>query len=90
MATLMLTDGTILTVAPKSGKKFKLKEAQDFVKGFVELVYFPDNTMLIVNEEGIIKDLPYNHVATEVVKSYFGDNVQKFYGDILWCNQNEF
>ena len=41
-----------------------LKEAQDFVGGMVECITFPNGDLLIVNEEGKLKQLPLNPEAT--------------------------
>ena len=41
-----------------------LKEAQDFVGGYVECITFPNGDLLIVNEEGKLMQLPLNPEAT--------------------------
>jgi len=41
-----------------------LKEAQKFVGGLVELVNLPDGDQLLVNEEGIMHNLPLNKLAS--------------------------
>ena len=41
-----------------------LKEAQDFVGGYVEGITFPNGDYLIVNEEGKLMGLPLNPEAT--------------------------
>lgn len=62
------TDGTIDRVQPR-GKYFTLKELQDQVKGYVEAIQLPFGTM-IVNEEGILKDLERNKIASIIYKKY--------------------
>jgi len=41
-----------------------LKEAQDFVGGYVECITWPNGDLLIVNEEGKLNNLPLNPEAT--------------------------
>ena len=41
-----------------------LKEAQDFVGGYVECITWPNGDLLIVNEEGKLMQLPLNPEAT--------------------------
>ena len=41
-----------------------LKEAQEFVGGYVEGITFPNGDYLIINEEGKLKGLPYNPEAS--------------------------
>ncbi len=41
-----------------------LKEAQAIVGGYVEFVYCKGGVTLVVNEEGIIKYLPLNNLAS--------------------------
>ena len=48
-----------------------LKEAQDFVGGYVECIGWPNGDLLIVNEEGKLKGLPLNPEATTLWRSTF-------------------
>ena len=41
-----------------------LKEAQAFVGGYVECITWPNGDLLIVNEEGKLRQLPLNPEAT--------------------------
>ena len=42
-----------------------LEDLQHAVDGYIELVYF-QNAIMIVNEEGLIKQLPFNTVASSM------------------------
>jgi len=42
-----------------------LKEMQDVVGGYIELVRLDNGDYLVVNEEGILLNLRYNHLASE-------------------------
>ena len=48
-----------------------LKEAQDFVGGYVEGITFPNGDYLIVNEEGKLMGLPLNPEATALWRTTF-------------------
>ena len=51
-----------------------LKEAQEFVGGYVEGITFPNGDYLIINEEGKIKNLPLNEEATKLWKATFDND----------------
>lgn len=37
---------------------------QEYVGGWIEVVYLKNDEQLVVNEEGLLKELPYNKVAS--------------------------
>ena len=43
-----------------------LEEAQEFVGGWVQTVYLKNGDTLIVNEEGRLRDLPFNQIASNL------------------------
>tara|TARA_R110000803_G_scaffold1025_3_gene3401 strand:- start:451 stop:717 length:267 start_codon:yes stop_codon:yes gene_type:complete len=49
-----------------------LKEAQEFVGGYVELVRVNDG-ILLVNEEAKLKRLQTNHLASAMYEKTYGD-----------------
>ena len=51
-----------------------LKEAQDFVGGYVECIGWPNGDLLIVNEEGKLNNLPLNPEATLLWKMTFDND----------------
>lgn len=64
-ATLYRTDGTSETVLPTNGNNFTLEALQRYVGGDIELLYSADRgTIMVVNEEGLLKKLPPNEKAT--------------------------
>lgn len=64
MALLLNIDGSQETVAAKQSPHFTLQELQALVGGLIEVVYLPDGTLLIINEEGKLEGLAYNEQAT--------------------------
>ena len=51
-----------------------LKEAQEFVGGYVEGINFPNGDYLIVNEEGKLMNLPLNPEATTLWRATFDND----------------
>ena len=54
-ARLIKEDGRLTEIEPKNGTDFKLKELQDYIGGLIEIVYLPNEFILIVDEEGLLK-----------------------------------
>lgn len=63
-------------VKPKNGKRFSLEELQSFVGGNIEIIACPHGQIMIVNEEGRLKELPVNRVASKVAQ-------REVVGDVL-------
>ena len=64
---------------------FTLEELREFVGGYVELLCPPSNAgaVLMVNEEGRLRDLPFNEIASAV----FGQDF--IVGDVLLCHKSQ-
>ena len=77
--TKINTDQNEFKIIEDSKDEPSLKEAQDFVGGYVEGITLPNGDYLIVNEEGKLKDLPLNPEATALWKATF-DNDQYITG----------
>lgn len=77
--------GTIEAVAPKNGKDFTLEELRAFVGGCIEIIHPPsdEGAILVVNEEGRLRDLPLNKVASAVYRDDF------IVGDVLLCHTSQ-
>lgn len=65
-AFIYQANGEIIPVMPKDGKFFTLKELQDIVKGYIEIVNLQDGRLMIVNEEGKLDGLNPNPEATKL------------------------
>lgn len=78
-ATIIRADGT---TAPLIADKemFSLDTLQGVVGGLIEIVRLidPENIM-VVNEEGLLLALPYNHTASVIAH-------RMIVGDVLVCN----
>lgn len=82
MAKIIKTDGTEREVEPRNGSDFSLSEMQRIVGGFIEIVTLKDHQLMVVNEEGVILEMPYNAKASEL----YG---QPIVGNVLVCDSNQ-
>jgi hypothetical protein len=82
MAKIIKTDGTEREVEPRNGSDFSLSEMQRIVGGFIEIVTLKDHQLMVVNEEGVILEMPYNKKASEL----YG---QPIVGNVLVCDSNQ-
>ena len=86
MAKWIKTSGEVVEVSPKrEGMVFSLEELKEFVGGYIECVFLNDHQVLVVNEEGKLIGLPYNHIATETYNIAFQPNRDVIVGNVLLC-----
>jgi len=71
---LFTTDGRIVDVT-FSSTHAQLREMQDLVGGYIEVLWLKDGNVLVVNEEGKINGLDYNETATEVIQENGMDDI---------------
>lgn len=67
-------------VEPNNGSDFSLEELNKFVDGFIEVVWLPNGKLMVVNEEGQLKRLIPNPVASIIAR-------QMIVGDVLLCDE---
>lgn len=77
MARLLKSNGEILPNVDISS----LKKMQDLVQGYIEFIYVKDK-ILIVNEEGLLDQLPPNNEASRI----YGNPLV---GDVIECGIKE-
>ena len=86
MAQWIKTDGTVSEVEPANGKDFSLDEVKRFIGGgYMEVIGVPPGLM-VLDEDGKQKRLPFNKLATEVARPVLqtGDFIV---GDVLVCKR---
>jgi hypothetical protein len=71
MATLYRANGIKEEIRP-AGSSFTLAELQTLVGGYIEIVHAKDGTMIVVDEEGKLKNKSINLLATELYQ--YGDH----------------
>ena len=77
---LILADGSIKEIIFK-GLQVTLEEMKKCVGGYVEFVHLEDDLVLVVNEEGLILNLPHNKMATIILS--LGGKANYIVGDTL-------
>ncbi len=71
----------MLTIEDKAPS---LEAAQAFVGGFVQMVALEDGSQLLVNEEGLLKDLPCNYPASILAGQTLVGNAIWLKGSARW------
>jgi len=82
MAYLITPAGVREQRKPKDGRSFTLEELQELVGGYVEVL--PGTRFVLVDEDGLIKRLPHNPLASQFV-AWRGPLV----GNVLICEEGE-
>lgn len=78
-------------VQPADGKHFTLAEVQKFVGGYVELLRLPDGHVMLINEEGKLKGLPENGLATKLaLEAHAIADTDWICGPVLVCPEAQF
>lgn len=87
MAIVLFENGETRTFAPENGTSFSLKELQDIVKGYIEFIYLPDNSVLCINEEGKMLEMRRNNTATMLAKDVLKNDF--IVGPAVWMTRKE-
>jgi len=69
-------------------KKISLEEMQKIVGGYIEFVYMPHDKVLIIDEDGIEKQLPVNAVASSLYQQFTTRN-GIIVGRVIFADSNE-
>lgn len=89
MAKLYKVNGEIVEVEPENGSDFSLEELKQVTDGLLEVVWLNNEEMMIIDEEGKLKDLPYNRKATEVFLKNHPTRNDFISGNALVCKHNQ-
>lgn len=84
--SIIKTDGTSTDFMPANGSKFTLEELQQAVGGYIEIVHISNSQIAVLNEEGKLNNLPYNHIASLVFAMAGIKDVAL--GDVVVCENN--
>ena len=77
---LVKSNGEFRPFRPANGTDFTLAELQGAVGGYIELVQMEDDHYMVVNEDGLGRDLPFNDRATFLLS-----NGSLIVGDVVIC-----
>jgi|TARA_Y100000310_G_scaffold50681_2_gene46730 hypothetical protein len=83
MATIFRTNNLHeYNIVPDNGEPtYRLAQLQSIVDGYIELVYLLNGQIMVVNEEGLVRQLPVNQAATEIASQLIVGNVILIEGD---------
>jgi phosphosulfolactate synthase (CoM biosynthesis protein A) len=82
-AQIIKTTGEVIEIEPKNKTDFSLKEMQDIVGGYIEIVHFGNRNCMVVNEEGVYMNLSWNQKASIICQQ------GGILGDVLICSSNQ-
>jgi hypothetical protein len=86
-ATIHKADGTDVPIAPKNGTHFQLDELRAAIGGgYIEHVTLADGRAMICDEEGHLKGLPLNKLASVLYYQAGGVPGCPVVGDVLVCD----
>ena len=60
-----------------------LKDVQSVVGGYIEPIRLAEGLMAYVNEEGLMRDMPHNQLASVLVSRFYFYSAAKIHGDLL-------
>jgi hypothetical protein len=80
------TDGSI-TEYKFDGESYDIQKIKDLCNfDYIELVYLPNDIIMIVDEEGLLKSKPYNFVASIIYQAAYDDKSLGIVGDAILCH----
>jgi hypothetical protein len=88
MALLLKAVESSRHIAPANGTNFSLEELQQAVGGYIEIVRVikTDDYIMVIDEEGKLKNKPVNLAATAFANIGDGDCIV---GDVIFCKDSE-
>ena len=88
MGKLIRATGEESDYPPASGKKYTLEELQRAVGGDIEIVAMSDGQLMVLNEEGKVRALPFNSKATTMTRGFLAPT-DMVMGDVVVCKNTE-
>jgi len=87
MAMLLKTDGTSVTITPKNGTDFSFEECYPLLAcDTIQIVETSDGRILLIDEEGKLKDRPVNQAATAL---YRYGHIDPIVGHAIVCDSEQ-
>lgn len=87
---IIKANGKTIYVDPKNGTDFSLEELQSFVGGNIQIVHLLRGELMVINEEGKLRNLPVNEEMTILAKWKGAISGNDFIvGDALICHKSQ-
>ena len=77
---VLASDGSSREFLPANRKDYTLDELKEVVGGYIEIISLPDDFLMVLNEEGKLKGLPFNEQASQLIPP-----TDYIVGDVLIC-----
>lgn len=85
-AYIFKVGGDIVRVEPRNGTDFSLEELKEAIGGgYIEIVRVGRDGLMVVDEEGKLKNMPVNHKAT----LFYANANDVIVGDALVCHRSQ-
>lgn len=85
-SVVIMADGLQKKVDPANGNDFSLKELNEIVDGYIEVLHIGDK-LIVCNEEGKLNNLPYNVIATRLINAV---GIKDYIvGNVLFCDNDK-
>lgn len=89
-AIVLSPNGQSSVVSPDNGNDFSLEQAQSIVGGYVEVIPLKNGKIMILNEEGKLKDLTLNRQATDLAHESYLPADDYIVGHVIVCESSMF
>lgn len=83
MATVIEVNGTKMELTD-----FSLKTLQRVVGGYIEVVHLKEGGLMVLDEEGKLKDKPINQIATDMTREILAPS-DVIVGDVVILSKEE-
>jgi len=71
------------------GETYDIQKIKDLCNfDYIEIVYLPNDLIMIVDEEGLLKSKPYNFVASVIYQAAYDDKSLGIVGDAILCHSS--
>ena len=69
------------------GETYDIQKIKDLCNfDYVELVHLPNDIIMIIDEEGLLRSKPYNFVASLIYQAAYNDKSLGIVGDAILCH----
>lgn len=84
----MATELKAVLTRPNHGREIitidgSLETLQKYVEGYIDIVRLPDVGSLVVNDEGLLQKMEFNHDATRIARAAYGYTAMLIVGPAL-------
>lgn len=93
-AYILTYTGEQIPVMPKARgeelnpQTFTLEEMQDIVGGYIQIIDLTEEVVMVMDEEGKLKEKFFNPAATEIFRKCFPKTSDFIVGNVLVCESD--